>query len=99
MAAGVTLSEGEILSGLNAIPGEEPISDIRFFLGEIAGSCTPPPPQELPPPRQAFLTARDQRMMEESLAPIADPELRAILHRVMEKEISRRRQWERAQGR
>jgi len=36
--------KGEILSGLNAIPGEEPISDIRFFLGEIGGLLSLLPP-------------------------------------------------------
>jgi hypothetical protein len=38
-------------------------------------------------------------MVEESLAALPDPELRAIIERVMVREISRRREMEKRKGR
>ena len=84
----------EILLKLQELSGNDAIGALSFSVGEI-----PPPPKDhpvsepvtAPPP----LKGRDRRMVEESLAALRDPELRAIMERVMIREIGRRRDLER----
>ncbi len=88
----------EICGKINEISGNREIRGLYLSIGEI-----PAPAQ--PADRAAGATApaplrkRDREMMQESLATVADPELREILGRVMCKEISRRRERETHRGR
>ena len=84
----------EILGKVNKLSGKEEIRSLHLSIGEV-----PSPPAgtydrstAVPPP--APLRKRDREMMRESLATVADPELREILERVMFREISRRRERE-----
>lgn len=86
--------KGEIITGFNAASGLAPIEDIRFFLGEVSGPRSPACQEEVVA-ASASLTPRDRRMVTESLSRIPDGELREIIRRVMEKEISRRRREQR----
>ncbi len=84
----------EIIEKLNALCGKPTVREILFTVGHI-------PAAELSLPLQTppALEARDRKMIEESTAGLADRELAAILRRVMEKEISRRRRLEALRGR
>jgi hypothetical protein len=83
----------EILCKINELNGKGEVRSLFFSVGEIPaplpdGGNQPPNP-DLPP-----LLGRDRSMMRESLNNLRDPELRAIMERVMAREISRRRQRE-----
>lgn len=82
----------EILGRINELTGPEEVRNLRFSVGEIppsppGGAQVQPLDPVLPP-----LAGRDRTMMRESLETVRDPELRAILERVMTREIGRRRQ-------
>ena len=82
----------EILGRIGKLCGPEEVRNLRFCIGEIpapppGGAEATLPDSALPP-----LAGRDRAMMRESLETIRDPELRAILERVMTREIGRRRQ-------
>jgi hypothetical protein len=83
----------EILLKLQELAGNDAIGALSFSIGEL-----PPPPMNRPAPAPATppaaLKGRDRRMVDESLAVLKDPELRAIMERVMVREISRRREME-----
>jgi hypothetical protein len=81
----------EILCRIKELSGPDEVRSLFFSIGEIPppppdGAAPPPPDPALPP-----LGGRDRTMMRESLESIRDPELRAILERVMAREIGRRR--------
>jgi hypothetical protein len=81
----------EITSKLNELSGRDAIASIYFSIG------LPPTPRRTKAPFPASplptapLKPRDQRIIKESLAFVGDEELKAILERVMTKEIGRRR--------
>ena len=91
----------EILERLREISGNDEIRSLNLAIGEV-----PAPPAQAgvappvhPDPDLAPLKKRDREMMRQCLDTLADPELRAIVERVMSREISRRREGERRQGR
>jgi hypothetical protein len=84
----------EILCKLAELSAPNEVRNLHFSIGEIPapppGGAKPPAPEpELPP-----LAGRDRTMMQESLDAVRDPELRAIMERVMAREIGRRRERE-----
>jgi hypothetical protein len=84
----------EILDRIKVLNESEEVRNLRFCIGEIppslpGGTEAHPHDPVLPP-----LTGRDRTMMRESLERVRDPELRAILERVMTREIGRRRERE-----
>ncbi len=81
----------EILGRINELSGKEEVRGLYFTIGDIPSP--PPGGAEQPPPASPLsaLPNRDRNMMRESLATVRDPELQAILERVMAREISRRR--------
>jgi hypothetical protein len=84
----------EILGKVHELSGKEEIRNLYLSIGEV-----PSPPEgkadpSMAAPVPAPLRKRDREMMRESLAVVADPELREILKRVMFREISRRRERE-----
>jgi hypothetical protein len=84
----------EILGRIKELSGPDEVRSLFFSIGEIPppppGGATPPPPDPALPP----LTGRDRTMMRESLEAVRDPELRAVLERVISREIGHRRQRE-----
>lgn len=88
----------EIINKFNQLSGRDPIEALVFSLGEL-----PVPPRRkkasLPPSPLPPLKSRDQRIIRDSLATVNDPELKAILERVMTKEIGRRRLTEKKRDR
>jgi hypothetical protein len=83
----------EILTKLNSDPSEPPLNNLRFFIGDVGASpaAKTTRPSE---PSAAPLRERDRRMIEESLDPVSDVELKEVLRRVMTREIGRRRSLE-----
>jgi len=91
----------DILRKLRDVMGNDTVSGLRFSIGEIPRPAPAPPP-DAPPPEvlgTSLLKPRDLKLIEENLAPLADPELRELLRRVMTKDLLRRRIRERRQGR
>ena len=89
----------EIINKFNQYSGRDPVSALYFSLGEVPSAQqtsrrVPPAPVAAAP-----LKSRDQRIIKESVAVIADRELKDILERVMTKDISRRRLREKKQDR
>jgi hypothetical protein len=89
----------EILGRLREISGSDEIRSLFFAIGEVPvpparADAAPPVPPDLAP-----LKKRDREMMRQCLDSLADPELRAIVERVMTREISRRREGEARKGR
>jgi len=82
----------DILQRFNNLYGKETLRALNFSIGEVP---SPPPGSgnaaASPPPWLSPLNVRDERLVQESLAAVPDPELQEILRRVMKKEISRRR--------
>ena len=87
----------DILQKMNALAGKTAVKEIMFTIGHQLsqghGKANAQGAQKI------VLKDRDRKMIAESTAGIADPELAAILKRVMEKEISRRRRMEEKQDR
>ncbi len=84
----------EILCKVNELVSPEEFRNLHFSVGEIptlppGGAAGPVPEPSLRP-----LTGRDRSMVRESLAAVRDPELQAVLERVMVREIGRRRERE-----
>ncbi len=88
----------DIRERFNALSGKPPIQGIKFVLGELTeggtGAKKPTAPAVWEP-----LSDWVRRTIAESLAVVTDPELRAVLERVMVQEISRRRYLQKRQGR
>ncbi|HOG16044.1 MAG TPA: DUF721 domain-containing protein [Syntrophales bacterium] len=85
----------EILAKLNRDSSDPPLNNLRFFIGDVG----PAPAANTARPSErsaaAPLRERDRRMIEESLDPVSDAELKEVLRRVMTREIGRRRALER----
>ncbi|MCK9362350.1 MAG: DUF721 domain-containing protein [Syntrophales bacterium] len=81
----------EILVKLNELSGTDEFRRLFFSIGEVPESPSQAP--DKPPPALVIqkLRLRDRQMVEQSLAAIGDPELRAAIERTMIREISRRR--------
>ncbi|MCE5264976.1 MAG: DUF721 domain-containing protein [Deltaproteobacteria bacterium] len=88
----------EICGKINELSGNVEIQGLYLSIGEIP-SAHPALDRTTAASPPAPLRKRDREMMRESLATIADPELREILGRVMSKEISRRREREKHKDR
>jgi predicted nucleic acid-binding Zn ribbon protein len=82
----------EIRLKLNELSGKEAIKEIRFSVGHKLAKAKAE--ENYPATKKPVLKERDKKMIAESTAAIADPELAAIIKRVMQIEISRRRQRE-----
>ena len=82
----------DIRSRLNELSGKAAIKEIRFVIGHtlVQEKVTP----EAPSIKKAPLKKRDKEMIAACTDSLEDRELAAILKRVMQMEISRRRQWE-----
>jgi Protein of unknown function (DUF721). len=91
----------DILRKLHDVMGSDSVKGFRFSIGEIPRLAPAPKPDA--PPREvlgtSLLKPRDRRLIEESVATVADPELRELLKRVMTKDLLRRRIREKQQGR
>jgi predicted nucleic acid-binding Zn ribbon protein len=87
----------DILEKFNHLNSRDPVKDIFFAIGEIPASVAEKKDQVFIASELPALKARDKKMIEESLAEIADEELRDILKRAMKKEITRRRMMEKRQ--
>jgi hypothetical protein len=82
----------EIRLKLNELSGKEAIKEIRFSVGhKLAQAKTE---ENYPLTKKLVLKERDKKMIADTTAALADQELAAILKRVMQVEISRRRQRE-----
>lgn len=89
----------EIIVKFNEISNRDPISAIHFSIGEVSAKPRRPAADAMPPISFDALKPRDQQTIRDSLAAIADPELKAVFERVMTKEIGRRRFMEKKRGR
>jgi len=87
----------EILVKLNELSGKDEFRRLFFSIGEVPERPSPAP--DAPPPSVLQkLRLRDRQMVEQSLAAIGDPELRAAIEKAMISEISRRRAIQKRQG-
>jgi len=89
----------DILEKFNHLHPAEPVRDIFFAIGEIVAPAAVKKDTFFIEGEMPGLKARDKKMIEKSLAAIADEELRDILKRAMTKEIIRRRMLEKQQDR
>ncbi|MBA4397347.1 MAG: hypothetical protein C0394_08195 [Syntrophus sp. (in: bacteria)] len=89
----------DILEKYNHLPQTEPARDIFFVIGEITVPVAVKKDPFFTADEIPALKARDKKMIEKSLAAIADEELRDILKRAMTKEVTRRRMMEKQQER
>jgi len=82
----------EILGKLNALNRKPIVKDIRFTVGHslVREKAT----ERIAPAAKTVMKKRDREMIAECTESLADPELAAVLKRVMQLEISRRRQRE-----
>jgi hypothetical protein len=80
----------DIISKLNGILGETKVSQIRFFIGEVEA---PRARQAVPnvPPDARDLKAEEKDYIRETLAGVADPDLKDILQKTMTRSILRGR--------
>lgn len=79
----------EIRAKINELAGKEAVKEIRFSVGyKLAKEKAE---SNHPVTKKIALKERDKKMIAETTAAIADQELAAILKRVMQVEISRRR--------
>ena len=87
----------DIIKKFNELHQKDPVKNIFFAIGEISA----PAAEKKDPPfiagEMPVLKSRDKKMIEKSLATVADEELRDILKRAMTKEITRRRMLEKKQ--
>jgi hypothetical protein len=81
----------DIIQKFNGLYGEGTVQSLHFSIGEVPGNHSGNDPVVPLTAWKSFLKERDERLMEESLAAISDPELKEIMKRVMIREISRRR--------
>ncbi len=81
----------EITGKVNDIMGGADLKGIRFSIGHIPAPAGKEENAGAAPPVSGHLGERDKKMIEACLASLADEELRAIIKRVMTKEISLRR--------
>jgi predicted nucleic acid-binding Zn ribbon protein len=81
----------DIRGKLNNLAGKETVKEIRFSIGLEISKAKAATAAPGPTVRKLLLMERDKKMIAESTAKLADRELAAILKRVMQVEISRRR--------
>jgi predicted nucleic acid-binding Zn ribbon protein len=81
----------EIRQKLNELSGKDAIKEIRFSVGHAISNNKIAMEAEMATAKKSFLKDRDKKMIAECTASLADPELAAILKRVMKTEINRRR--------
>jgi predicted nucleic acid-binding Zn ribbon protein len=89
----------DILKKFNLLHQKDPVKNIFFAIGEIAKPAAEKKAPFFIAGELPALKSRDKKMIEQSLAAIADEELREILKRAMTKEITRRRLLEKQQDR
>ena len=82
----------EIRLKLNELSGKDALKEIRFSVGHKLAKAKAE--EDSPATKKPLLKERDKKMIAETTAAILDPELAAIIKRVMQVEISRRRQRE-----
>jgi hypothetical protein len=82
----------EIRTKMNELAGKEAIKEIRFSVGHKLAKAKAE--ANRPVIKKLTLKERDKKMIAETTASLADQELASILKRVMQVEISRRRQRE-----
>ena len=82
----------EIRGKLNELYGKPIIKEIRFLVGHTLAQEKKEDNVSLT--KKTFLKKRDKEMIAQCTAALADSELAGILKRVMQVEISRRRQRE-----
>jgi predicted nucleic acid-binding Zn ribbon protein len=97
----LTFHRTQILKGLNAKLGRTPIRDIRFRTGVVQTPGQPPRPAE-PAPTAAeleaiILEAGEVEAVEAEAARLADPEMQAVVRRVLANE-RKRAAWGRHHG-
>lgn len=81
----------DIRQKLNDLAGREAIKEIRFTVGHEISLAKITMEKEIATAKKSFLKDRDKKMIAECTASLADHELAAILKRVMQTEINRRR--------
>lgn len=87
----------EIRQKLNELAGKTVIKEIRFSVGHEISKDKPTIEEEIAVAKKSFLKERDRKMIAECTAMLPDRELAAILKRVMQIEISRRRRMQHRQ--
>lgn len=87
----------DIRQKLNQLAGKTAVRDIHFTVG-FQSAWNRNQSTDAGADR-VVLKERDQKMIKESTAGLTDPELATLIKRVMEKEISRRRNLEKKPGR
>jgi hypothetical protein len=97
----LTFHREQILKGLNALLGRKAITEIRFRPGAVQAPGAPPAPPE-PVPTVVELAAvvlepMEVERVEREAARVADPEMRAVVRRLLTNE-QKRAAWRRAQG-
>jgi hypothetical protein len=88
----------EIRRKLNELAGRVAIKEIRFSIGHEISNNNPTIEEEIAVAKKSFLKERDKKMIAQCTATLPDRELAAILKRVMQIEISRRRRMQMKQG-
>lgn len=89
----------DIIEKFNHLHQQAPVRDICFAIGEFPASASARRNRDADIHDNLPLKVRDKKMIELSLAAIADEELRVILRDAMTKEIIRRRTLEKRQSR
>jgi hypothetical protein len=97
----LTFHRDQILKGLNARLGRNTITEIRFRPGILrTPGALPAPPEPVPAPEELAalsLDAPETVSIEEEAARAGDPELQAVVRRLLTNE-RKREKWRRAQG-
>jgi predicted nucleic acid-binding Zn ribbon protein len=81
----------DIRRKLNELAGKEIVKEIRFSIGHELTKMKATADDQSKNSKKLFLKERDKKMIAECTTKLADRELAAILKRVMQVEISRRR--------
>ncbi len=89
----------DIRQKLNELAGKEAIKEIRFTIGHAISKKKIALEAEIATAKKSFLKDRDKKMIAECTSSLADHELAAILKRVMQIEINRRRRMQLKQDR
>jgi predicted nucleic acid-binding Zn ribbon protein len=81
----------DIRQKLNELARKDAVKEIRFSVGLAISKKKTTIEAEIATAKKSFLKDRDKKMIADCTASLADPELAAILQRVMKSEINRRR--------
>lgn len=82
----------DIRRKINDLAGKEFVKEIHFSIGPVAGKAGQKTELQSATSPKLLLKERDKKMIEKCTADLADRELADIVKRVMQTEISRRRQ-------